>query len=214
MTAVVDRATGTAPPVVVSVCSPDPLALPGVTRLLRGVGAVVVVPPARLVEARVALVVAEELDHHVTDLIGRIARSSTVRVVLAVDRVADDEIEFLARSRVVALLPRHHLDADEIADAVLEVVDRPVPSAAELPDLLRNAARTRFAGTGLDQATLSARECALLRLLADGHDTEDIAREMAYSGRTVKKIIHQLLSRRGLRNRAQAVAYALREGYL
>ncbi|MFD9733224.1 LuxR C-terminal-related transcriptional regulator [Umezawaea sp. NPDC059074] len=212
MTAVVDRATGTALPVVVSVCSPDPLALPGVTRLLRGVRAVAVVPPARLAEAKVALVVSEELDHGVTDLIARIARSSTVRVVLAVDRVGDDQIEFLARSRVVALLPRHRLDADEIVDVVLEVVDRPVPSAAELPDRLRSTARTRFAGK--DQATLSARECALLRLLADGHDTEDIARELAYSDRTVKKIIHQLLSRRGLRNRAQAVAYALREGYL
>ncbi|MGH3909882.1 MAG: hypothetical protein ACRDTG_23285 [Pseudonocardiaceae bacterium] len=37
---------------------------------------------------------------------------------------------------------------------------------------------------------------------------------MAYSERTVKNIIHNVITRLQLRNRAQAVAYAVREGLI
>ncbi|MGH3909707.1 MAG: LuxR C-terminal-related transcriptional regulator, partial [Pseudonocardiaceae bacterium] len=40
------------------------------------------------------------------------------------------------------------------------------------------------------------------------------ARELAYSERTVKNIIHNVTTRLQLRNRAQAVAYAVREGLI
>jgi DNA-binding NarL/FixJ family response regulator len=53
-----------------------------------------------------------------------------------------------------------------------------------------------------------------LRLLADGCDTIEIARRMAYSERTVKTIVHVILDRFGARNRAHAVAFATREGII
>jgi DNA-binding NarL/FixJ family response regulator len=54
----------------------------------------------------------------------------------------------------------------------------------------------------------------VLRLVADGHATSHIARELSYSERTVKNIIHDVTTRLQLRNRAQAVAYAVREGLI
>jgi DNA-binding CsgD family transcriptional regulator len=57
-----------------------------------------------------------------------------------------------------------------------------------------------------------AREVEVLRLIADGMDTLEIAQRLSYSERTVRNIIHALLTRMKLRNRTHAVAYALRNG--
>ena len=61
---------------------------------------------------------------------------------------------------------------------------------------------------------LAPREVEVLRLLADGFDTQDIAKELCYSERTVKNVVHDVTSRLQLRNRSHAVAYALREGLI
>ena len=53
-----------------------------------------------------------------------------------------------------------------------------------------------------------------LRLVADGKDTQEIARELSYSERTVKNVLHDVTSRLQLKNRTHAVAYALRQGLI
>jgi len=67
---------------------------------------------------------------------------------------------------------------------------------------------------GLTFSGLSERELEVLRLVADGCDTAEIARRLCYSDRTVKNIIHDVVTRLQLRNRSHAVAYALREGLI
>jgi DNA-binding NarL/FixJ family response regulator len=61
---------------------------------------------------------------------------------------------------------------------------------------------------------LSAREVDVLKLVAEGFDTREIAGKLCYSERTVKNVLHGLMLRLRLRNRAHAVAYAARHGYL
>ena len=60
--------------------------------------------------------------------------------------------------------------------------------------------------------TLTQRERDVLRLLADGLDTAEIASSLAYSERTIKNIIHDVTTRLNLRNRSHAVAYAIKAG--
>ena len=67
---------------------------------------------------------------------------------------------------------------------------------------------------GLTLARLSPREAEVLRLVAEGQDTAEIALQMCYSERTVKNILHDLTTRLQLRNRTHAVAYAMREGLI
>ncbi|WP_222269544.1 response regulator transcription factor [Modestobacter marinus] len=67
---------------------------------------------------------------------------------------------------------------------------------------------------GLALRGLSERETQVLRLVADGHDTAEIAGLLCYSERTVKNVLHAVTSRLQLRNRSHAVAYALREGLI
>ncbi|HEX3541180.1 MAG TPA: helix-turn-helix transcriptional regulator [Acidimicrobiales bacterium] len=61
-------------------------------------------------------------------------------------------------------------------------------------------------------ARLSRREVAVLRLLAEGESTADIAVALAYSESTIKNVIHEMVRNLGARNRAHAVALAIRGG--
>ncbi len=61
---------------------------------------------------------------------------------------------------------------------------------------------------------LSARETDILRLIAEGLDTSEVARELAYSESTVKHALQELTTRLKLRNRCHAVAFALRAGLI
>ena len=67
---------------------------------------------------------------------------------------------------------------------------------------------------GLTFSGLSDREIDVLRLIAEGHDTNEIARQLCYSQRTVKNVLHDVTTRLQLRNRSHAVAYAVREGLI
>ena len=68
-------------------------------------------------------------------------------------------------------------------------------------------------GTGGSTALgWSAREIEVLRLLANGLSTREVARRLAYSERTIKNVVYDLTTRHGLRNRTHAVAVAVRAG--
>ena len=54
---------------------------------------------------------------------------------------------------------------------------------------------------GLTASGLTSRETEVFRMVADGMDTADIARELSYSERTVKNIVHAVTTRLQLRNR-------------
>jgi DNA-binding NarL/FixJ family response regulator len=59
--------------------------------------------------------------------------------------------------------------------------------------------------------TLTEREVAVLRLLADGDRTTEIARSLSYSERMVKNIVHDVMTKMECRTRAQAVAVVVRD---
>ncbi len=71
-----------------------------------------------------------------------------------------------------------------------------------------------LAPRGLTFTGLTDREVDVLRLVADGYDTTQIAETLCYSARTVKNVIHDVTTRFNLKNRSHAVAYAMREGLI
>lgn len=79
------------------------------------------------------------------------------------------------------------------------------------------AGRTRRSPTGYGVATarlgLTDREIDIVKLLAEGLETREVAAELNYSERSVKNVLHGLMIRLDLRNRTHAVAYAARQGY-
>jgi DNA-binding NarL/FixJ family response regulator len=61
---------------------------------------------------------------------------------------------------------------------------------------------------------LDPRALRLLELIAEGHSTREIADEMSYSERTIKRLITGLEDRMRARSRAQVVALAIRRGLI
>ncbi len=54
----------------------------------------------------------------------------------------------------------------------------------------------------------------MLSLIAAGHPTREVALELSYSERTVKNVLHDVVTKLNARSRSQAVAFAVREGLI
>ncbi|WP_308013675.1 helix-turn-helix transcriptional regulator [Streptomyces beigongshangae] len=66
----------------------------------------------------------------------------------------------------------------------------------------------------LPRSPLTARQRTVLALVAEGHGNAAIARELACSQHTVKNVMYDLMMRLQVRNRAHAVAHAVRTGLI
>ncbi|MFS8203422.1 helix-turn-helix transcriptional regulator [Streptomyces sp. CWNU-52B] len=139
-----------------------------------------------------------------------------VPVVLVVDALDEGDLLATVRSRVVAVALRSTITADSLAD---HVVCAAAGGAVLPPDLLgtfltqvRKIHRDLTAQRGVNELSLSQREVDVLRLLAEGHDTGEIGKRLSYSERTIKTVLSTVINRLGARNRAHAVASAIRSG--
>ena len=112
---------------------------------------------------------------------------------------------------VGAVLPHGTLTPDTLIASLRAVVAGTVAMPADmLSRLLLYVTQTSHLGpTGLN-----TRERSVLRLLADGMDTRGIAEDLCFSERTVKNVVHDVLTKLNCRTRAQAVAVATREGVI
>lgn len=86
---------------------------------------------------------------------------------------------------------------------------------------LRATVRAAAAGLVINEHVLSGsdgdlddRSKQVLELLADGHSTREIAAQMSYSERTIKKLVMGLQHHFQARSRAQIVAEAIRGGLI
>ncbi|QXJ21413.1 response regulator transcription factor [Actinomadura graeca] len=200
--------------IAVAVHAPDPITYAGVVGGLRHH------PELNLVDetdAVVTVVVAEAVDEQVKGVLRRFSRSIGSRSVLIVSDLKEAHLLEVVECGVVAMLWRRDAGPDGIARAIVAAAGGHGSLPPDLQGrLLKQIGRIqRGAGAhGLTAAGLAERERDVLRLISDGLDTSEIARKLAYSERTVKNVLHGLMTRLQLRNRAHAVAYAIREGYI
>lgn len=147
-----------------------------------------------------------------------IATRSSKPIVLLMDDVNEGDLTVAAQCGVVEILPRiaatdgrlpHQLRvvASGTMDIWAEMTQRLLTQAERLH---REAATTTPKGS----AGFTGREIDVLRLMAEGLETGEIAQKLRYSERTVTNVLHKMTSRLGLRNRQHAVAQALRSGVI
>lgn len=201
----------------VHVCAADPLSRAGITSQLRraqGFGVV----DGELPDDVVALVVAEDLDSATLGEMRSLRGRGVRRILLLVSRVDDRGLLAAAEAGVTGVLRRSEATAGNLAAAIRSAA---AGEGTLPPDLLGRLLRQVgqlqrqvLSPRGLTFSGLTEREAAVVRLLADGNDTSEIAGHLFYSERTVKNIIHDITSRLELRNRTHAVAYAIREGLI
>ncbi|MCX5213543.1 LuxR C-terminal-related transcriptional regulator [Kitasatospora sp. NBC_00240] len=203
-------------PVVVHAA--DPISRAGALSQLKQCAALELVEEQQATTGAVAVMLAETVDATVTAALRRMVRGGEVRVVLVVERMREAELLEAVECGVAAILWRREATAPRLGQAVLAAArgDGDLP-ADLLGRLIVQMGRLQRSVQGLPGFTppgISERESDILRLVAEGWDTAEIAAKLSYSERTVKNVLHGLTTRLHLRNRAHAVAYALREGYI
>jgi DNA-binding NarL/FixJ family response regulator len=206
--------------VTVAVLATDPLTSEGTTAYLRACPQIEIVPAADAGSADVILFMAGAVTEDTLELLRRVAERSDrdPRIVLVGDGIREPQLLNAVTHGLVSVLPRQDATFGRVATAVLgasrDCGEMPGVAVGWLAARLRSIQQQVLAPAGLTVGGLQARELDVLRLLADGLDTGEIAGALNYSERTVKNIIHNLLTRLDLRNRSHAVAYALRNGLL
>jgi len=196
----------------------DPLSRAGTIAQLRQTGEVSLSKEDEIGAGGVALVVADDIDAETIRVIRDLRRRGIQRVVLLVGRVDDKTLIQAVEAGVAGVIRRSDASPRHLVHAIRSVAAGegllPPDMLARLLDQVGQLQRQVLAPRGLTFSGLTEREIAVLRLLADGLDTSEVGRELFYSERTVKNIVHDVTSRLDLRNRTHAVAYALKQGLI
>jgi DNA-binding NarL/FixJ family response regulator len=196
----------------------DPISMAGVRSQLRNRPEVRLVEEMAVDEAAVAVVIAEELDEETGRVIRALSRQGRPRVVFIATTIDEGSLVTAAEIGVKGVVRRSEATPDVLTRAIQKVAvgEGEIPSdlLGRLMEQVGRLQRHVLTPRGLTLAGLSPRETEVLRLVAEGLDTAEIAVHMCYSERTVKNVLHDLTTRLQLRNRSHAVAYAMREGLI
>jgi DNA-binding NarL/FixJ family response regulator len=205
----------------VAVHAADPVTRAGIAALLAGKSRL---EPAELPqpgddrEVDVVVVVDDPLDdlpqslQHVHQVCPR------AHIVLITGAPRPIDLFNAVGSGLAAIIPRSEATADRLTRAVHlaghSQGDLPAAAQGRLLELIRHLQRAVLRPRGLTAHGLEQREVDVLRLVARGLSTREIGLELSYSERTVKSVLHTVMTRLDLRSRAHAVAYAIRAGLI
>jgi DNA-binding NarL/FixJ family response regulator len=201
----------------VHVQADDPILQAGVAGQLRPRPEVRVVDADEAEQAGVVLVVTDRLTEGSLQIL-RSCRRAGVKLVLLVSAVDDGDFIAAVEAGISGLIRRSEATAERLVNVIRSAVagEGAVPPdlLGRLLDQLGKLRRQELLPRGLTFNGFTEREIEVLRLVAEGLDTAEIATKLSYSQRTVKNVMHDITSRLHLHNRAHAVAYALRQGLL
>lgn len=196
----------------------DPILQNGVCMALRTRPEVWLVDEQADTAVTVAVVAADRFDERTAHLLRTVQGRGFTKIVLIAGEMAEAEILTAVESGVCAVARR----SEATPDVLVRLVKAAAAGEGALPPdllgrLLNRVSRLQrhvLEPRGLKLAGITTRESEVLRLVASGLSTQEIAEHLCYSQRTVKSILHDVTNRFQLKNRAHAVAYALREGLI
>lgn len=196
----------------------DPISYAGVAGQLRPRPEVQVLGSEEMGQAQVALVVVDSVDEHCLRTLRGLRCGGVPQLVVVVTQIGDADVVPVIEVGVAGLIRR----AEATPERLVSVLTSAAAGEGSMPPdllgrLLNQVGRLQqqvLGPRGLTFSGLVEREIEVLRLVAEGLDTAEIAVRMSYSQRTVKNVLHDITSRLHLRNRSHAVAYALRHGLI
>lgn len=203
-------------PTTVTVVASDPITRAGIVSQLRRTRDILLVEQDGARPA-VALLVVESIDEAAARRVHELSRTGA-KVVIVVSQFDPRAILPVLDRGVRAVLTRSEANAERLFSVLRSVaaggVDLPPGVLRQLIEQVGSVNRDVLAPRGLRFAGLTPRERDVLILVADGLSTREVAAKLAYSERTIKNVLQDLTTRLQLRNRTQAVAYALRNGWI
>ncbi|MBB5152481.1 helix-turn-helix transcriptional regulator [Saccharopolyspora phatthalungensis] len=200
----------------VAVQAADPITLAGLTSYLNTRSELYLLPSNAEADADVIVYAVDRVNAKVLAELRQSAQQVSVPRVLVTNELNPADVLAAVESRVVAVLPRTAATGTRLINSVVAAAEgggvMPPDLLGELLKQIDHLQREVLTPRGLSASGLTNREVDVLRLMADGMDTAEIAQKLCYSERTVKNVIYGVTSRLNLRNRPHAVAYAMRAG--
>ncbi len=167
--------------------------------------------------AAVALLGAPAVDDRLLDRIEQLQQGGCQQIVAVVAYADDVALSRLIEAGGTGLLRSTDASPSQLGEAVAAAASG---GGTVPPDLLGRFIRSlrhlmpTLLTDSVRRSPLPEREAQVLRLLAEGLDTNEVACELHFSERTIKGAVQSVLRRFGLRNRPHAVAFALRQGLI
>jgi DNA-binding NarL/FixJ family response regulator len=151
-------------------------------------------------------------------VVRRLADATNGRVVVcSVHRDASEVLE-LIQAGAIGYLWKDTLTPEALAAGTFAAANGSGVLAPELlSDFMHGLARVSrdlLEPHGMSLSLLTSREQQVLASVAEGLPTREVARRLHYSERTVKNVLHDVVTKLGARSRSQAVAEAVRQGLI
>ena len=148
------------------------------------------------------------------DFVAAVAEATGAKVVVCTSACTEADVVAAVQAGAAGFLRKDTLTPEGLGNAVRAAASG---TGVNAPDLLGNLMRSLATENGASKnshARLTDREQQVLALIAAGHPTREVAERLCYSERTVKNVLHDVVTKLNARSRSQAVAFAVREGLI
>jgi DNA-binding NarL/FixJ family response regulator len=149
------------------------------------------------------------------DFIAAVREATGARIIVCTSECDQDSVMACLQTGAVGFLRKDTLTTEGLWAAVTAAANGTgVVTPELLGDLMRTVSANGSEHAKPPSARLTDREQQVLALIAKGHPTREVAQELCYSERTVKNVLHDVVTKLNARSRSQAVAHAVREGLI
>src|SRR5919204_3954764 len=146
------------------------------------------------------------------DFVGAVSEATGARVIVcSANGDGHENVLAAMQTGAVGCLRKDTLTPDGLAAAVTAAANG---TSVVTPEVLGALLRSAPVDPAARAARLTDREQQVLALIAAGHPTREVAQQLCYSERTVKNVLHDVVTKLNARSRSQAVAFAVREGLI
>jgi DNA-binding NarL/FixJ family response regulator len=167
---------------------------------------------------RADLVMVDASDPDGCEFIAQVRETLGVPVVACTSGCDEERILAAVEAGAVGMLAKETITPENLGATVEAALSGAGVMSPELVGMLlaglNRVSREVLHPRGLSLSRLTTREQQVLRLIAQGHATREVANELSYSERTVKNVLHDIVTKLGVRSRSHAVAYAVKHGLI
>jgi DNA-binding NarL/FixJ family response regulator len=148
------------------------------------------------------------------DFVGAVREATGAAVIVCSSDTGQESVVRALQAGALGYLRKDELTPDALGAAIRAAASGTGVLAGDLLGSLVPSANGNAVATRPVAARLTDREQQVLALIAAGHPTREVAQELCYSERTVKNVLHDVVTKLNARSRSQAVAFAVREGLI
>jgi DNA-binding NarL/FixJ family response regulator len=148
------------------------------------------------------------------EFIATFTDSCNTRVIACTSHCDEDSVVSAVEAGAIGYLRKDTLTQDMLQAAIQAAEGGAAIVAPDLLGAMLRGSADSDSAPRFSTQRLSDRERRVLALIAEGYPTREVAQQLCFSERTVKNVLHDVVTKLNVRSRSQAVAHAVRDGLI